>query len=427
MYTYLHEELLAATQERGPLKIAIAGTGFIAGGILNQMDNSREELFFPSVVIYHTKESFVKMHSNYGAKYSYAFCESKDDIENAAKNKEIAAVKDIDLALLADIDIVVDFTGHVEFGAELAYKCIKAGIDFCASPEMDVAVGAYLNQMAESKGVVYSGFTGDEPGEIANLVSYVKLMGFEITAAGKFKKFLDKYANPESVKPWAEKFKQSALKISSFADGTKMNIEMAITANATGLVPDVAGMNCVDGTFDTVVDLMRPKSEGGVLNQTGVIEIIKGVEPSGGVFVVGKNDNPKAMSDLKYLKMGDGPYYLFYKAYHLCAFEMLIGIAKNVLLKSSVIKPLPKENVCVAIYAKKDLAKGEVIDEIGGFAFYGLIEKKKSLNNSNYLPVSAAPGCVLKHDLKKDELITIEDVEYNAESYLWKLLNKEIS
>ncbi|MDP8265837.1 MAG: SAF domain-containing protein [Candidatus Aceula meridiana] len=426
MYSYLFEELQRNHRKNGPIKLAIAGTGFVAGGVLCQLSQLKVQTFFPSVVLYRKEMKLQDAFGPCARRFEYIPCSTKEDVQRAVRENKVAAVKEIDLIFSANVDIVLDLTGDPKFGAELAYKTIQSGVHICASPEMDVAIGTHLNQLAESKGVVYSGFLGDEPGETFDLINYVRLMKFEIVAAGKFKNFTDRHANPESVKPWAEKFKQNPFKISSFADGTKANIEMALVANASGLVPDVAGMHCPEGTFDSVIKLMKLGQEGGILSQSGVVEIISGAEPSGAIFVIGKNSNPKSMNDMKYLKMGSGPYYLFYKAYHLCQFEILIGIAKICLLKLPVIKPLKEKITDVAVYAKKDLCKGEVLDEIGGFTFYGLVQKYGDIKSGNCLPVSAAPGCKLKRDIREDEPITIKDVEYKSDAYLWKLINGKI-
>jgi len=266
--------------------------------------------------------------------------------------------------------------------------------------------------------VIYSGFAGDEPGEIVNLKSYVELMGFEIIGAGKFKQYHNVYANPTTVKKWADMYKQNPYKIASFADGTKNNVEMTVVSNATGLIPDVTGMHLPEGTLDTLPSLIRPTSDGGILHQKGVVEIVRGVEPSGGVFVVGYSNNERVKSDFTYLKMGNGPYYLFYKPYHLCHYEMMMGIAKVVIMKHPVMRPLEKRISTVVPYAKKELSRGETIDEMGGYSFYGLIKKEEKED----IPVGIIPDAKVKKTIKKDEVLNHDNVELNRRKYVWKIL-----
>ena len=47
-----------------------------------------------------------------------------------------------------------------------------------------------------------------------------------------------------------------------------------------------------------------------------------------GVFVVFTTDHPKLAKDLKYLSMGDGPYWALYRPYHLTSLETPISIAR---------------------------------------------------------------------------------------------------
>jgi predicted homoserine dehydrogenase-like protein len=403
----------------------VVGIGFIAQGLIIEMSRMEREFFFPAVVVYRDIDKLYRCLDNCERIYKIRICNSPEDVNQARKNGEIAAIKNYQLAFEANIDIVADLTGDAAYGAEIAYETIKHHCNIVASPEIDICLGHFFSNLADQHNVVYSGFSGDEPGEIRNLYSYVKMTALDIIAVGKFKNYINRYANPTSVQKWADLYQQNPIKLSSFADGTKMNIEMGITANALGLVPDVPGMNSPEGSLDTVTELIRLKEDGGILSKKGVIEIVRNVEPTGGVFVIGYTTNKALVSDLKYYKMGNGPYYLFYKPYHLCAFEMLMGIAKNVVFKSSVIKPLKEKKCDVLVYAKKDLKAGDTLDEIGGYTYYGLLEDIKEVSVRNYLPVSLATGCILKKDIQKDELITLKDVEFNEQSILWTLLSTQ--
>jgi predicted homoserine dehydrogenase-like protein len=422
MYSLLRDELKKYNEARGPIKVAVVGIGFIGGGVIIEMSRMEEAAYFPSVILYRNEEKLKKVISQCDREYGYKVCETREAVIAAQEKGLIAAVTAIDLIFDADIDIVMDFTGDCFLGAELALKSIENRINICISPELDSAVGAYLAKLAKENDVICSGFSGDEPGELANLVSYVKLAKFEIISAGKFKRYNNRYANPDSVKKWADLYQQNPIKISSFADGTKMNIEMGLVANSLGMSVDTSGMHCPESDLENIVNVIGLKEDGGILDRTNVVEIVKGAEPSGGVFVIGRTTNKKLVEDLKYYKMGNGPYYLFYKPYHLCAFEMLIGAAKIHLFRSPVVCAQEHKSCDVVIYAKKDLKKGEVLEEIGGFSFYGLLENYQDIEDLNHLPVSVAPGCVLNKAIKKDQVITLNDVETIKDSTLWEMI-----
>jgi predicted homoserine dehydrogenase-like protein len=68
--------------------------------------------------------------------------------------------------------------------------------------------------------------------------------------------------------------------------------------------------------------------------------------------------------------------------------------------------------VCdVITVAKRDLKIGEVLDGIGGFTCYGVIENSGICHPQELLPMGLAEGCSLKRDISKDQVITYADVE----------------
>ncbi|NIR41251.1 MAG: hypothetical protein GWN07_35960, partial [Actinobacteria bacterium] len=73
-------------------------------------------------------------------------------------------------------------------------------------------------------------------------------------------------------------------------------------------------------------------------------------------------DHPKIVRDLRYLKVGDGPYWALYRPYHLTSLETPISIARAVLSGDTTIatdRPPTAETVAVA---KRDLEAGETVD-----------------------------------------------------------------
>lgn len=417
------QHLLTQLNERenhgNPIRVAVAGTGFIGRGLINQI--SLMKGIKVCAVANRSIDKAVTVIKSMGSKIEYKMCNNKFDMQIALRDAAIGVTTNPLLLAEADVDVVVDCTGDTELGAELGLSAIENKKHFIANAEMDVTVGPVLNKMAKNVGVVYSGAEGDEPGVIMSLYRYIKMLGLEIIAAGKFKGYYDCHATPISVKPWADKAEQSPIKICSFTDGSKMSIEMALVANATGLLPDIRGMHLPQGTLDTITSILRRKEEGGILSSHGAIEIVKGVEPSGGVYIVASTPNTRIQKDLKYYKMGDGPNYLFYRPYHLCSFEMAIGVAKAVIDKDSTIAPLGKPIADVVTIAKKDLNAGEILDDIGGYTYYGLIDKAETIKEENILPVGLARGARLKNSVIRDKPITLSDVEIDEGSVLWKL------
>ncbi|NLY89331.1 MAG: NAD(P)-dependent oxidoreductase [Firmicutes bacterium] len=415
----LQKELAAREKAKNPVKIGVAGAGFLGRGLVNQI-SQMQGLRVVALATRRPEQAEAVLNQT-GKTGKHRRCHDLESLQKTIACGEIGVVSDPLLLAGADLDIVVDCTGDPETGAALGYAVINAGRNFIANPETDATAGAALKTLADKAGVVYSGADGDEPGVIMNLYHYVSLLGLEIVAAGKFKGYLNHFATPATVKKWAGHFGQNPYKVASFADGTKMNIEMAIVANATGLLPDTRGMNCPRGTLEEVARLMQKREDGGVLSGTGVVEVVLEAEPSGAVFVVATVSHPQIRKDLQYLKMGDGPNYLFYRPYHLCGMELGIAIARAVLAGEATIAPSGSPVAEVLAVAKRNLRPGEVLDQIGGYTFYGLIDRAAVVRKENLLPVGLAPGARVLRPVKAGHPLTMDDVELKPGSVLRQL------
>jgi predicted homoserine dehydrogenase-like protein len=196
--------------------------------------------------------------------------------------------------------------------------------------------------------------------------------------------------------------------ITSFADGTKIAAEMAVVANATGfgvatrgmLGPKAARVEEAPGLFDLEALLERP-----------IVDYIIGAEPSFGVFVLGHGDNELVRRYMKIYKMGDGPFYTFYRPYHLSPFETPQAVARAVLFNDPVVTPLGAPVCEVVAIAKRDLRAGETLDGIGGFTVFGDIENASTARSEDLLPMGLTDGARLLRDLPIDTAVRFADVE----------------
>ncbi|MCF8011067.1 MAG: hypothetical protein K9L17_09175 [Clostridiales bacterium] len=419
----LIEKLIEKEACNKPIRVAIAGTGFIGRGLIIQL--SLMKGIEVTAAANRTRDKAVKALEQCETNKKHRCCNDQESLNRALQNGEIGVVSDPLLLAPADVDIICDCTDDPLLGANLGLAAIEHGKHFIANPEADSAVGPMLNELAKNKGLVYSGADGDEPGVTMNLYRYVSLLGLDIIAAGKFKGYYNRYATPESVKPWSDKFAQNPFMIASAADGTKMNIEMTLLANATGLVPEIRGMHCPAATLETVPGVLSLKEQEGILSSTGVVEVVQEVKPSGGVFVVATTSHPQIIKNFQYLKMGDGPNYLFYRPYHLAHVEMGISIIRAVLARDATIAPAGPPVADVLAVAKRNIKAGEILDNIGGYTFYGLIDRAHIVKEQKLLPVAMAPGTRVIRSIKIDEPITLDDVEIDKTSTFWKLRKQQ--
>jgi predicted homoserine dehydrogenase-like protein len=143
----------------------------------------------------------------------------------------------------------------------------------------------------------------------------------------------------------------------------------------------------------------------------GIVDYVVGARPGPGVFVMAIEEDPLDAKHLSYMKMGDGPYFCFNVPYHLCHFEVPSSIARAALLNDATIAPKGAPTVGVIAGAKKDLAAGEIIDQVGGFATYGMCENYDVIERERLLPIGLAEGCRLIRPVAKDAVITRDDVE----------------
>jgi predicted homoserine dehydrogenase-like protein len=149
--------------------------------------------------------------------------------------------------------------------------------------------------------------------------------------------------------------------------------------------------------------------------RTGVVDYILGASPGGGVFVVGHCDERYQRDMMAYYKMGPGPFYTFYRPYHLCHVEAMRGIAEAVLDGQALLAPEQGWRTNVVAYAKKDLRAGDRLDGLGGFTCYGQIENFGAQGENDGLPICLAEDILVKADVRRDQRLTHADVELPSE------------
>jgi predicted homoserine dehydrogenase-like protein len=92
-------------------------------------------------------------------------------------------------------------------------------------------------------------------------------------------------------------------------------------------------------------------------------------------------------------------------------FEVPNAIARVVLFRDSLAPPQAGPVVEVCAVAKKDLKAGEILDDYGMYMTYGEAVNVDEMSKRQYLPEGLVEGCKLKRDIKKDAVLTYDDVE----------------
>lgn len=404
------DSLLRARQADGrPIRVALVGAGFMGRGLVNQIVNSVPGMDVVAIVA-RKPEQGVRAYTEAGLT-GVVEVDSPAALARAAAAGTPAVTPDYRVAVASDaVDVVVDVTGAVEFGAHVALACFEHGKHLVLmNAEVDATVGPELARLADKAGVVYTGCDGDQPGVQMNLHRFVTGLGLTPLVAGNIKGLQDEYRTPTTQKAFAERWGQDPHMVTSFADGTKVSVEQALVANATGMSVHRRGMLGMD--HDGHVDELTGRYDVDELRALGgAVDYVVGARPGPGVYILATHDDPKQRHYLELYKLGTGPLYSFYQPYHLCHFEVPTTIARAALLGDATIRPLGAPSVEVVTTAKTDLAAGTVLDALGGYHYYGQAETAAATRTERLLPVGVAEGCTLVRDVPKDATLTYDDV-----------------
>jgi predicted homoserine dehydrogenase-like protein len=349
-------------------------------------------------------------------KLNYRVVEDLKDMHEATRQGFVAVCKDGDLVARCEMaDVMIEASNSIGPAGGYAATALECGKHLVLmNAEIDLIFGPHLLRLAKDNGVVYTSCAGDQYSVIKRLIDDLRLWGFDLVMAGNIKGFLDRYSNPTKIVPEADKRNLSYKMATAYTDGTKLNIEMAILANATKLSALVPGMHGPPAKHVGEVFELFDFNALWAKRQP-LVDYILGAEPRGGVFAVGHCDNPYQKAMLSYYKMGNGPFYLFYRPYHLCHIEAMECVADAVLEGRPLLQPTFGFQTNVYAYAKRHLRKGEKLDGIGGYTCYGLIENHAK-SNSPGIPICLAEGVALTHDVAKDERILMRDVVCSPDS-----------
>jgi predicted homoserine dehydrogenase-like protein len=243
------------------------------------------------------------------------------------------------------------------------------------SKEMDSVGGPYLNRLAAAHGVVYTIADGDQPSNLVGLVSWARLLGFEVVAAGKSSEYdyiYDRAAGtvrfrdtlvpaPELARHWALgddpaatlRGRSAALAVLP-QSATPDYCEMNIVANSTGLVPACDALNYPLCRIGELADVFIPKEDGGILERTGVVDVFNclratdDVSFGGGVFVVVRCTDHVVWEVLRlkgHLVSRNARYACIYLPYHLMGLETPLSVL------SAVVHNRPSSATDMAVHA----------------------------------------------------------------------------
>ena len=358
---------------------------------------------------------------------------------DAAERDGTTFVTDDAMAAIAHAatEVVIDSTGSPAAGIDHALECCRQGKHVVmVNVEADALAGPLLARRAREAGIVYSLAYGDQPALICELVDWARTAGLRVVAAGKGTKYLPAYhaSTPRTV--WGhygfseervERGDFNAQMFNSFLDGTKSGIEMAAVANATGLLPAPDGLAFPPCGVDDLPRVLRPREAGGQLARAGQVEVVSSLERDGrpvfrdlrwGVYVTFAADHEyvrNCFQEYGIVTDPGGEYAAMYKPSHLIGLELGISVASVALRREATGAPEAWRGDCVAT-AKRALAAGEVLDGEGGFTVWGRLMPARDSARRRALPIGLAHKVRLKRAIAEGQVLSWDDVEFDAAS-----------
>ncbi len=420
---------LKARQDRvgRPIRIGLIGCGEMGTDIVTQVDH------MPGITV----GAIAELHEGAAKRAlkiagrnpeTFAAGETPAKLASALSAGKTAITQDANSICTNDqIDVIIDATGRPAVGAAIGLTAMEHGKHLVMmNVEADVTIGCYLQHEAKRLGVVYTLGAGDEPSSCMELINFVTALGYPIVAAGKGKNNpLNIDATPDVYLEEATRRNMNPRMLVEFVDGSKTMVEMAAISNATGLVPDCDGMHGPAATLDQLEHVLCPIADGGVLSRKGVVDysVGKGVAP--GVFVVVEMAHARLRERMHDLKLGKGPYYKFFRPYHLTSLEVPLSCARAVLYGTADMVPLARPTSEVCAVAKKDLKPGDKLDAIGEYTYRAWIMTYEGGKKAKAHPCGLLEHGTVIAPIKKGDLLTQANVAVDMGAKIVELRHKQ--
>ena len=315
-------------------------------------------------------------------------------IEMVCQNPELLFLKS---------DVIVVSTGDPIYSTEIIHAAFKYNLPVVTmDADTMVTTGTWL-----SKQGLITESNGDQPGCLAALRQEVLDMGFSPIVYGNIKGFLNRNPSQEDMEYWALKQGFSVESVTSFTDGTKLQIEQALVANAFGAT--IAQQGLIGIQTEDFENSGYKLAEIGEEFGLPISDYILSKSAPPGVFIVTKHDE-NLINELRTYKMGNGPYYHHYKPIHLCFFEIPGTIKKLLNHREILLDNGRNPTTSVAAVAKRPLKKGTFIQKgIGSFDIRG--EAVRIADQPEHVPIGLLKNIRIKENIEDGQIIRFSDID----------------
>jgi len=185
-------------------------------------------------------------------------------------------------------------------------------------------------------------------------------------------------------------------------------------------------------SIEDIPVVTRPISEGGHLEQKGMVEVISSLEKDGrrvpydirmGVWVTVEAETDYIKNCFEEYKAHTDPsgrYFTLYKRWHLIGLEVGLSVASVALRKEATGVPYCW-NADVIATAKRDLNPGDVLDGEGGYTVWGKLLPANKSSAMGGLPLGLAHQIKVIRPVKKGQSLCWDDVLIDQSTDAYKI------
>lgn len=357
-------------------RIGVVGTGFIGTGLTKTLRN-RNDIMIGKVLTRRDPATVKGI--------------PLEDLTNSIED------------FLENADLIVECSGDVLYGTEVIDRAMKASLPIVTmNSELQITTGSYFAK----KGFITEA-EGDQPGSLAALRENALEMGFKPVVYGNIKGYLNEEPEMQDMTFWSKKNGISLEMVTSFTDGTKVNIEQVLVAN--GLGATIAENGLLGPEVKSVFQGGEKLAVEATSRNQPLSDYILCPSAPAGVFITAEHTSDQ-YDALKYLKMGDGPYYTLLQNHHLCHLEIIKTIRRVFRGEGILLNNSRNPKFSVAAIAKRNLLLGESINKgIGSFEVRGTSIKIEDF--PRHIPIGLLSRGKITKSVKKGEYLTFDNVE----------------
>lgn len=362
--------------------VGIVGTGFVARHFALELWRRRNWDTAPRLAGYLTRRD-------------PAGCDGLPNAEKVTTSVE---------QLLSSSDLIFECSGDPYWATEIVAQAMAAGKPVMTlNPEFHVTTGSYF----ASQGYLTEA-DGDQPGCLASLREEALAMGFVPLVYGNMKGFLNHTPSPADMAYWGAKQGISETMVTSFTDGTKLQIEQVLVGNAFDADIEVEGMSGPEGQ-EGLAPLAEELALLAECHGRPITDYVLSRNLPHGVFITATHDQAQAAA-LAYIKLGEGPHYSLMRNNIFVHLEPFKTIERMQRSATPLLANSQNPHLSVAAVAKRDLVADEFISQgCGSYDMRGVAVR--IADRPGHLPIGLAKNLHLKRRVEAGAIIQLDDVE----------------